>query len=77
MVWDRNGDGIINDGKELFNDQTLLKDGTQPTTGFQVLADLDDNKDGKIDANDSIWTNLKVGQGYDGDSYSRKWELGS
>ena len=75
LVWDRNGDGRINDGKELFGDQTLLKNGTSASNGFQALAEWDDNLDGKIDANDSIWSNLKVWQEYGGDGYSSPDEL--
>jgi hypothetical protein len=50
LVMDRNGDGMINDDKELFGDHTILKDGTRATNGFQALAELDSNKDGKIDS---------------------------
>jgi hypothetical protein len=63
LVLDRNGDGIINDGKELFGDQTILKNGSRASNGFQALAEWDDNLDGKIDANDSIWSNLRVDRG--------------
>jgi hypothetical protein len=63
LVFDRNNDGIINDGKELFGDQTILKSGTRAANGFQALAEWDDNLDGKIDANDSIWSNLRVDRG--------------
>lgn len=38
-----------------------------PKTQIQALAEWDDNADGKIDANDSIWSNLKVWQNFDGD----------
>jgi len=75
LVWDRNGDGIINNGKELFGDQTILKSGTKAANGFQALADLDDNKDGKIDANDSAFGQLKVWRDFDGDGYSSIDEL--
>jgi len=68
LAWDRNGDGIINDGAELFN--VTMPDGTPAQNGFQVLTALDDNKDGKIDINDSVWTQLKVWRDIDGDGYS-------
>ncbi|MEW5949278.1 MAG: hypothetical protein AB1711_07675 [Thermodesulfobacteriota bacterium] len=70
LVSDRNGDGIINDGKEVFGNQTILEDGTTAANGFQALADLDDNLDGKIDAGDAAWTSLKVWQDVDGDGFS-------
>jgi len=74
LAWDRNGDGIINDGTELFNDPINYP---QAANRFQVLAQLDDNLDGKIDGNDSIWSNLKIWQDYDGDGYSSPDELRS
>ena len=77
LVWDRNGDGIINNGRELFGDQTLLKNGSRAANGFQALAEWDDNLDGRIDINDAVWSNLRVWQDYDGDGNSNKWEIGS
>jgi hypothetical protein len=38
LAMDRNDDGIINDGKELFGDRTILKNGQRATDGFQSLA---------------------------------------
>jgi Ca2+-binding RTX toxin-like protein len=75
LVLDRNGDGIINDGKELFGDQTILADGQKATNGFQTLAELDGNHDGKIDANDNAYSQLRVWQDEDGDGYSTADEL--
>ena len=37
LVVDRNGDGIINDGSELFGDGTILSDGSKATNGYQAL----------------------------------------
>ncbi|MEW5949276.1 MAG: calcium-binding protein [Thermodesulfobacteriota bacterium] len=70
LVRDINGNGAIDDGKELFGNQTILEDGTTAANGFQALADLDDNLDGKIDAGDAAWTSLKVWQDVDGDGFS-------
>jgi len=70
LVLDRNNDGIINDGKELFGDQTILNNGSKAANGFQALADLDDNQDGKIDYNDVAYSQLKVWQDLDGDGYN-------
>jgi hypothetical protein len=41
------------------------------------LSEWDDNKDGKIDVNDSVWSNLKVWQDSDGDGFSGSDELWS
>lgn len=60
LVWDRNGDGRINDGKELFGSETILASGTKATNGYAALAELDTNADGRIDASDTAFANLKV-----------------
>jgi hypothetical protein len=58
LVMDRNGNGIIDDGSELFGDQTILSNGRGATNSFQALADLDSNHDGKIDAADPAFSQL-------------------
>jgi hypothetical protein len=75
LVLDRNGDGIINDGKELFSDQTILRDGSKAANGFQALAELDGNHDGQIDANDEAFSQLRVWKDQDGDGFSLPSEL--
>ena len=75
LVWDRNGDGLINDGKELFGNQTLLGNGTRAANGFEALVEYDENLDGKIDALDTAFTSFRVWQDYDGDGYSLPNEL--
>ena len=60
LVWDKNADGVINDGSELFGNSTVLANGNKAEHGFAALADLDDNGDGVIDASDAAWTELRV-----------------
>ena len=82
LVMDRNSDDIINNGTELFGDQTILSSGQTATDGFQALAELDSNADGIIDVNDTAFSQLKIWQDIDGDGYSAseyngkaaKWE---
>ena len=52
LALDRNKDGKINNGTELFGDQNGAAD------GFAELAKFDDNQDGKIDANDAVFSAL-------------------
>lgn len=52
MAIDRNGDGEINDGRELFGDQHGAKD------GFAELSKFDDNLDGLIDQQDGVFSSL-------------------
>ena len=60
LVMDRNGNGVIDDGSELFGDQTILLNGKKAINAFQALAELDGNSDGKIDANDKGFSQLRV-----------------
>lgn len=52
LAFDRNGDGIINDGSELF--------GTASGDGFADLAAYDSDGNGWIDEADEIFSKLKV-----------------
>lgn len=52
LAYDKNGDGQINDGSELF--------GTQSGDGFGDLAAYDEDGNGFIDAGDSIFERLRV-----------------
>lgn len=54
LALDRDGNGRIDSGAELFGDQAGAKD------GFAALAALDDNGDGAIDASDSSFAALKL-----------------
>ena len=75
LVYDRNGDGTVNNGGELFGDNTLLKNGERATSGYQALADLDDNGDGKVDAADSAFAHLRVWRDLNQDGISQEGEL--
>jgi hypothetical protein len=61
LVYDKNADGILNDGQELFGDFTRLNGGQLATGGFQALSAYDANHDGTIDALDPVWSSLRVG----------------
>ncbi|PKG40299.1 hypothetical protein [Psychromonas sp. Urea-02u-13] len=52
LALDENSNQEIDDGNELF--------GPQSGDGFADLAHYDDNKDGKIDKQDAVFTQLKV-----------------
>lgn len=75
LVLDRDGDGKINHGRELFGDWTVLKNGSRAANGFAALFEWDDNADGKIDRNDAIWKKLKVWRDTDLDGLSQPSEI--
>ncbi|HOY68470.1 MAG TPA: hypothetical protein PLP29_16445 [Candidatus Ozemobacteraceae bacterium] len=54
LVYDRNGNGRIDDGRELFGDQNGA------AHGFAELARQDENRDNRIDAKDSIFKALQL-----------------
>ena len=60
LVLDRNHDGLINDGTELFGDSTFLANGKKANDGYQALADMDSNHDGFISNTDINFADLKV-----------------
>jgi hypothetical protein len=75
LVLDRNGDGLINSGRELFGQATLLADGTTARDGYQALATLDANLDGVIDAKDADFATLQVWQDVNQDGVTQTGEL--
>ncbi|OOR89859.1 calcium-binding protein [Moraxella bovis] len=75
LVLDRNGDGVINSGRELFGDSTLLSNGSTARHGYEALAEFDDNGDGVINADDEIFSRLKVWQDKNGDGISTQDEM--
>ena len=72
LALDRNGDGLINDGNELFSNFT---DGGAYANGFEALAALDDDGNGAIDASDAAYADLVLWQDKNGDGLSQVDEL--
>ncbi|WP_188568481.1 calcium-binding protein, partial [Undibacterium terreum] len=77
LALDRNGNGTIDSGRELFGVDTVLKNGQLATNGFAALADLDDNGDGKIDASDAAYSSLRIWRDLNQDGISQANELSS
>ncbi|ATD64502.1 hypothetical protein CGZ65_02765 [Neisseria weixii] len=75
LVIDRNSDGLINNGGELFGDSTVLKDGSNAAHGYAALAESDTNSDGKADAQDAGFGKLKVWRDLNQDGVSQEGEL--
>jgi hypothetical protein len=74
---DLNGDGQINSGAELFGDRTVLADGSRAVDGWAALRGLDSNHDGKIDAHDAQFNQLRVWVDADSDGVTDAGELHS
>ena len=75
LALDRNGNGTIDSGAELFGDSTRLANGARALNGFEALADLDSNHDGRIDASDPSWRHLLLWLDANHDGSSTATEL--
>ncbi len=75
LVRDLDGNGLIDTGRELFGDNTLLSNGTLAANGFEALADLDANADGVIDVNDAAFAQLRIWRDANSDGVTQAGEL--
>ncbi len=75
LVWDRNANGSIDTGAELFGDFTPLPNGTLAPNGFAALAALDANGDGILDASDPAFAELKLWRDTSQDGQTGEGEL--
>src|SRR5574338_185909 len=71
----RDANALIDDGSELFGDATPLAAGGVAADGLAALADLDGNADGKIDARDSNFSQLRIWRDLNQDGISQSDEL--
>jgi|GEM_PF-6061374 len=81
LAYDRNGNGNIDDGGELFGNFTQIKDkdGNQRLAkdGYEALKEFDSNNDGLIDKNDDKFKDLKIWQDANSNGISDEGELKS
>jgi len=83
VVRDLNGNGLIDSGRELFGDSTVLTHGATvgqtAANGFAALADLDRDAngvaDGKFDSHDAAFDSVRLWQDANQDGISQAGEL--
>ena len=81
VVLDLNGNGLIDSGRELFGDATILtrgpRAGQTAANGYEALADLDINGDGAIKSLDAAYASLRIWQETNQDGISQASEMRS
>ena len=75
LALDRNGNGAVDDGGELFGSATVLKSGERAENGFIALRELDTDHDGQLTPADAGWSQLRLWNDGDADRVSSSSEL--
>lgn len=75
LVIDKNGNGTIDNGSELFGNFTTKNNGDMANNGFEALKDYDTNGDLIIDYRDDKFSELRVWQDLNSDGISQSNEL--
>ncbi|HET9226051.1 MAG TPA: hypothetical protein VFR31_05255, partial [Thermoanaerobaculia bacterium] len=80
LALDRNGNGVIDHGGELFGNHTRLIDGSLALNGYMALAEWDSwllggNEDGRIDSQDAAFGFLRMWTDRNHDGVSQPTEL--
>ena len=89
LVFDRNGDGLISDGREMFGNNTYSYDGQgyyvdgfenagslgKCETGYEALAQEDTNGDGVLNHLDRNWNDFRIWRDLNQDGVSQANEL--
>ena len=77
LVFDRNANGKIDNGSELFGNFTPKFDGSLATDGFNALSDFDTNNDGIISNLDENFDKLQIWQDSNSNGITDDGELKS
>ncbi|MCZ6106247.1 DUF2974 domain-containing protein, partial [Campylobacter ureolyticus] len=75
LVFDKNNNGLIDNGSELFGNFTEIEESKFAINGYHALSLQDSNNDGKIDSLDENFSKLKIWQDLNSDGISQANEL--
>lgn len=76
LCFDRNENGLIDDGTELFGNATPLANGSRAAHGFQALFEIG-NRNGFVDPGDPAFTNLCGWRDFNHNGRSEPFEIES
>jgi hypothetical protein len=75
LVFDRNGNGRVDSGAELFGNFTPLASGDVAANGYIALREFDDDQNGVVNAADAGWRLLQLWTDRDHDGVSARDEV--
>jgi hypothetical protein len=75
LCLDRNHNGTIDSGAELFGNSVLMDDRRHARNGFVALAQYDDDRNAVIDERDPVWSQLLLWRDLNHDGISQSGEL--
>ncbi|HDG1684016.1 TPA: hypothetical protein PFE14_004521, partial [Kluyvera ascorbata] len=75
LVLDKDSNGKIDSGNELFGNNTVLSNGSLAANGYEALQELDTNGDGTLNSRDEAWQQLQVWQDRNGNARVDDGEL--
>ena len=75
LALDLDKNGKIDSGKEIFGNHSVLSNGATAAHGYAALAELDSNNDGKVNALDKAFNELRVWIDANSDGISQASEL--
>lgn len=75
LVWDRNGNGRVDDGQEMFGNVTQQRSGERAPNGYEALKEYDDNRDGLLDVRDALFAQLRLWRDGNGNGETDSGEL--
>jgi len=77
LVLDRNGNGSIDNGGELFGVDTIKNNGQKAVNGFDALSDLNSNGNNVFDAQDAEYDSVRIWRDTNQDGIAQSHELKS
>lgn len=75
LIIDKNKNGLVDNGSELFGDAYLLKNGELARDGFEAMLDIDSDGNMKLNSLDEKWGDLRFWRDMNTDGVSDETEL--